>query len=71
MRIRSFSACIAVALTTLALAGCNPKEPGQPNPPTPQTSGAIPQGQLDAMDKAKNVEGVMEQGAQRSEPPAQ
>lgn len=67
MRARIFSACTVVALTTLALAGCNPKEPTQPTPPTPQTGGVIPQAQLDALNKAKGVEEVLQQGAQRSE----
>ena len=68
----SVGSCIGAALIALALAGCNPKEPGQPNPPTPQTSnGVIPQAQLDALNKAKGVGEVLQQGAQRNEPDTQ
>ena len=62
---------LSTTLVALALAGCNPKEPGQPSPPTPQTGGVIPQAQMDALDKAKSVEGVLQQGAQRNEQGAQ
>lgn len=41
--------------------GCNAKDPSQPKPPTPQTGGVIPQTQLDALNKAKNVENVLQQ----------
>jgi hypothetical protein len=55
------------------LCACNAKDPSQPKPPTPQaeqpatTGGVIPQSQLDAMKKAKEVEKVLQQGAQRSD----
>lgn len=56
--------CIAVIVTALVSAiGCSPKK--APEPPAPQAGGVIPQAQLDALNKAKAVEGVVEQGAQR------
>lgn len=70
--MRNSTLFIGTMLASLILAGCNPREPGQPpNPPTPQTGGVIPQAQLDALDKARNVEDVLKQGAQRNEPAAQ
>jgi hypothetical protein len=59
----------AVAIAALAGAGCNAKDPSQPKPPTPQAeSGVIPQAQLDALNKARGVGDVLQQGAQRSDP---
>lgn len=46
---------------TLGIGGCNAKDPSQPKPPTPQAGGVIPQAQLDALNKAKNVEQVLQQ----------
>jgi hypothetical protein len=66
VRTTTFSVCIAAAL---AIAGCNAKDPSQPNPPTPQAEGGvIPKAQLDALNKAKGVEETLKQGAQRSDP---
>jgi hypothetical protein len=56
-------------IAVLAINGCNAKDPSQPKPPTPQ-AGVIPQAQLDALNKAKNVEKVLQQeqeAHQRSE----
>lgn len=72
MRTRAILLSTAVAATTLVLAACNPKEPGQPNPPSPQTSeGVLSQAQQDALNKAKGVGEVLQQGAQRNETDAQ
>lgn len=53
---------ILLFVTLAFVTACNKKAP---EPPAPQTSGVIPQAQLDALNKAKAVEGVIEQGAQR------
>ena len=53
-----------IAIVPIALFGfygCNAKDPSQPTPPTPQASGVIPQAKLDALNKAKNVENVLQQ----------
>lgn len=63
-RIVSLLSAITI---TLSLGACNSKDPTQPKPPTPQATGVIPQAQLDALNKAKAVEDVLKQGAQRSE----
>jgi hypothetical protein len=67
--VRSLAAGAAIAAL---LCACNAKDPSQPKPPTPQAeteqaTGVIPQSQLDAMKKAKDVEKVLQQGAQRSD----
>lgn len=68
MRTRMFLIGSTVAAIALTLAGCNPKEPTQPTPPAPQTnSGVISQAQQDALNKAKGVGEVLEQGARRNE----
>jgi hypothetical protein len=53
---------ILFALISCALLACSPKNP---EPPKPQAEGVIPQAQLDALNKAKNVENVIMQGEQR------
>jgi hypothetical protein len=58
---------IALFGALLNIGGCNAKDPTQPKPPTPQANGVIPQAQLDALNKAKNVEQVLQQGQQRNE----
>jgi len=54
------------------LATCNAKDPSQPKPPTPQAedrepASVIPQAQQDALNKARNVEAVLQQGAKRND----
>ncbi len=56
---------ILLPIALLGLCACQPKDPSQPAPPTPQTGGVIPQAQLDALNKAKNVEQVMKQAAEQ------
>jgi hypothetical protein len=56
---------IVVLGTALSICGCGPKDPSQPTPPTPQAGGVIPQAQLDALNKAKNVEQVLQQEDQQ------
>ncbi|HSB98241.1 MAG TPA: hypothetical protein VLC91_17400 [Spongiibacteraceae bacterium] len=63
-----FVSSVSIALALCSFSACNAKDPSQPKPPTPQTGGVIPQAQLDALNKAKNVENVLQQEAhQRSE----
>ena len=55
---------LCLLIVTLAfIAACDKKAP---EPPAPQAGGVIPQAQLDALNKAKAVEGVIEQNAQRT-----
>jgi hypothetical protein len=57
-----------IFLASIALCGlsaCGPKDPSQPKPPPPITGGVIPQAQLDALNKAKNVESVLQKEAQQ------
>lgn len=73
--MHNISLYIGTALVALTLAGCNAKDPSQPKPPTPQAEGGsgggvIPQAQIDALNKARNVENVLKEGAQRNEPAA-
>lgn len=51
------------ATAIVALASCSGKK--TPEPVAPQTGGVIPQAQLDALNKAKNVENVLKEDAQR------
>jgi hypothetical protein len=51
------------AITVTILTGCSDKK--LPEPVAPQTSGVIPQAQLDALNKAKNVEAVLKQDEQK------
>lgn len=50
----------AIAIV-LAIAACSDN-----NTPSEQPAGAIPQSQLDALDKAKNVEDVLQQQADKT-----
>lgn len=68
----TFRSIAAAAAIAASLCACNARDPSQPKPPTPQAetehaTGVIPQSQLDAMKKAKDVEKVLQQGAQRSD----
>lgn len=66
--MHKFARLLSVTIALAGVAACNGRDPSQPEPPTPQASGVIPQAQLDALDKAKNVEAVLQQGAKRSDP---
>jgi hypothetical protein len=50
-----------VPIVVFGIHGCNAKDPSQPTPPTPQAVGVIPQAQLDTLNKARNVENVLQQ----------
>ncbi len=50
-------------LASLLIGGCSSKQ--APESAEQKPAGVIPQAQLDALNKAKAVEGVIEQGAQR------
>ena len=63
--MRNLFHTVLIALTLASFSGCNAKDPTQPKPPTPQTDGVIPQAQLDALNKAKNVEQVLQQEADK------
>jgi hypothetical protein len=56
---------IALPIIIVGVTACGPKDPSQPKPPTPQAGGVIPQAQLDALNKAKNVERVLQDSAQQ------
>jgi hypothetical protein len=59
MRYRLLLGCVAFGL----LAACSDhKEPAKD---TPQVEGVIPQAQLDALNKAKGVEGTVMQQAEQ------
>lgn len=59
MRIQlTFSAALAIGV----LSACSPKNPELPKP---QAEGVIPQAQLDALNKAKNVDNVIMEGEQK------
>jgi hypothetical protein len=53
---------ILLAIICSVLLACSPKNP---EPPKPQAEGVIPQAQLDALNKAKNVENIIMQGDQQ------
>lgn len=75
------------AIGLAACNGRDPSQPRPPTPQAGEATpaaprgqgleaqdarpGVVPQAQLDALQKARNVEGVLQQGAQRSEPGAQ
>lgn len=54
---------VFVATALIAIAGCHDKN--TPAPIAPQSEGVIPQAQLDALNKAKNVENVIMKDADR------
>jgi len=54
-------ACVATAF--IALAGCQDKN--TPAPIAPQDEGVIPQGQLNALKKTKDLENTLNQNEQQ------
>lgn len=52
----------ASAVLVTALCACSEKTPEKPDP---QLGGVIPQAQLDALKKAKDVENVLQKGAEQ------
>ena len=54
---------VFAVIAIIMLAGCSDKK--SPEPAASQNEGVIPQAQLDALNKAKNVENVIMQDAQR------
>lgn len=57
------SLLFATSIIAALASGCSDKK--SPEPAAPQNGGVIPQAQLDALNKAKNVENVIMQDAQR------
>lgn len=53
---------VGITAMTLLIVSCSDKSP----PPTEQVRDAIPQAQLDALNKAKNVENVMNEQADKT-----
>jgi hypothetical protein len=56
-RMKKFTAAIFIALMSVVVIACSEKS--SPAPQTEQPTGVIPQAQLDALNKAKNVQNVM------------
>lgn len=62
--MKKLTAAICIALAPVMLMACSEKS--AQTPAANQPTGAIPQAQLDALDKAKNVQNVMNQQSDKT-----
>lgn len=62
--MKKLIAALYIAFASISLLACSPKSTQAPA--TDQPTGVIPQAQLDALNKAKNVQNVMNEQADKT-----